>query len=293
MRKYYQVSSPATCTREPIGRVFRLQEPIRVAGSGIAVFFSASQCSGMTTLSASHRRRTLFGVYTVRNPGLPDWGPALGGMAHLDVKRTSAAALMAALAWAGLTASAGAQARPAGAAASATVPRWQSRSDPEPLLTAEYLEITLEHRQGAMKVLAVEKKSFARPQVLLPRFRGRFEVRLLSPSGQLRDVVRFDLPLTGGAGPPRSPDQDDVLGRKLSLGVSAKTRVRVPFDAGIASAELYDSLNKRSLAVDLSRFQPGGLPLRVKLPVRPAGPAPAPGKAGASKAGRQGRAPGK
>ena len=111
--------------------------------------------------------------------------------------------------------------------------------------------------KGTLKVLSVQKKSFSKPQVLLPRFRGRFEIRLLSAGGLLRDVIRFDLPLTGASTPAGSPDQDDVLGRKLSLGVSsARVRVRAPFDASIASAALVDSLTRAAVRVDIARFRP-------------------------------------
>jgi hypothetical protein len=149
------------------------------------------------------------------------------------------------------------------------LPHWRQPADPEPLLTAEYLELLVAREKGALRVVSVEKRGFSKPQVLLPRFRGRFEVRLFAPGGQLRDVVRFDFPLTGGAAPAVSPDQDDVLGRKLAMGVSARTRVRAPFDQRIASAVIFDSLSKATVRVDLSKFVGGAAATPWQPPVLP------------------------
>jgi hypothetical protein len=156
-------------------------------------------------------------------------------------------------------------------AAGKALPRWRQPADPEPLLTADYLELAVAREKGQLKVLSVEKRAFPKPQVLLPRFRGRFEVRLLSASGQLRDVIRFDLPLTGASTPAGSPDQDDALGRKLSLGVSsARTRVRAPFDASIVTATVVDSLTKTAVRVDVARFRPRAPAPSLPAPALPA-----------------------
>lgn len=174
----------------------------------------------------------------------------------------SAAAAVALAIWPGCPAAAA-----PGPRGSRPLPYWRQAADPEPLRTAEYLEFLVAREKGALKVVAVERHAFSKPQVLLPRFRGRLEVRLLAPAGQLRDVVRFDFPLTGGAAPANSPDHDDVLGRQLAMGVSARVRVRAPFDAGVASAVLFDSLSKVEVHVDLSRFRGRGATPQWQAPV--------------------------
>lgn len=137
-----------------------------------------------------------------------------------------------------------------------TLPKWPRRPDPKPLVTRHYLEIEVQLRQNALRVEKVTKGSFAKPTAI-PRFRGRFEVQLYA-HGLLRDVVRFDLPLTGGAdsGAGGGSGLGDRFGLELSKGVTGKTVVRIPFDKSVNRVLIHDTLTRKTVTVDLSPVLP-------------------------------------
>lgn len=132
-----------------------------------------------------------------------------------------------------------------------TVPTWPLTADPRPLVTPHYVELFLTLDKAQVRVLKTVKHTFAKPQAILPRYRGRFEVKIYSATGLLRDVVRFDFPLTAA-----QEDRRDPLGVRLGQGVSARTSVRIPFDDGVASAVIHDRLGHGTVRVDLSRLAP-------------------------------------
>jgi hypothetical protein len=142
------------------------------------------------------------------------------------------------------------------------VPTWPRKVDPEPLRTSQYLDLHLALIKNRVKVIKLAKGTFASGPKVLKRFRGRFEARLFT-AGLLIDTVRFDFPLTGGAS-TRS-GRGDGLGVALSKGVSAKTRVRVPFDGRITRVMIVDTRTKKKVPVDLS---PVGVRPKVKPKVR-------------------------
>jgi len=120
------------------------------------------------------------------------------------------------------------------------LPTWPRRADPKPLETRHYLDLAVSLEGGAVKVDRLTKGTFPKGARTLPRFRGRFEVRLYS-HGLLRDVVRFNFPLTSASGDHPSPLTD-----KLSIGLSegvtrAKTTVRIPFDERINRVLVVDT----------------------------------------------------
>lgn len=166
------------------------------------------------------------------------------------------------------------------------IPRWRSGPDPAPLTTSEQLELFVSHGRDGVKVLRIEKRQLPRPTLISPRFRGRFEVRLFSATGLLRDVIRFDFPLTAASGDP-SVAGDDRLGRELGRGVTARTSVKIPFDASISSVVIHDTAVASQLRIDLTRFQPPrSLPPSVTTLPRPSSQpsaTPASPKAGAKK----------
>jgi hypothetical protein len=143
------------------------------------------------------------------------------------------------------------------------LPRWRKPVDPAPLVTLEYLELTVGRvKNGALKVLKLTRGELAKPQALLPRYRGRFEAKLYGPGGLLVDVVRFDFPLTGASDGGKG--NLDPLGARLALGVQARVTVRVPYDAHRTTAlVLYDAVSKTITPVNLS-------------PVRKPAPKPSP-----------------
>jgi hypothetical protein len=131
-----------------------------------------------------------------------------------------------------------------------SVPRWPRRADPPPLKTRDYLDLKLSLAQGHLKVDKLIKGRLPKP-ALLKRFRGRFEVRLFT-AGLLRDVVRFDFPLTAAVGEQPVP-ASGRLGLGLSKGVRrARTKVRIPFDSRINRVVIVDTLKKKRFKVDLS-----------------------------------------
>jgi hypothetical protein len=121
--------------------------------------------------------------------------------------------------------------------------------------TAHYLDIKVQLRSGKLHVLGVRKGKFSAGPTSIPRFRGRFAVKLYT-HGLLRDVVRFDMPLTGAAENKDVPGKGTALGDRLGLGlakgVAAKISVRVPFDDRITGAVVFDSVSKKTKKVNLS-----------------------------------------
>jgi hypothetical protein len=131
------------------------------------------------------------------------------------------------------------------------VQRWRRPPDPRPLVTAEYLELALARSQrGELKLLKLARGAFAKPQAILPRFRGRFEAKLYGAGGSLLDVVRFNFPLTAAS--DGEHPQIDPLGVGLGRGASARTRVRVPFDATVSALVIRDSVGGGLTKIDLS-----------------------------------------
>jgi len=153
---------------------------------------------------------------------------------------------------------------PPGASGQPTyLPKWKHPTDPPPLVTAEYLEVGVVREKGKLRVTRTERRRFAKPQAITPRFRGRFEAKLFSPTGQLRDVIRFDLPLTAASdegASTASTTEGDPLGRKLSLGASGRVTVKIPFDASIAAVTIYDTIARASVGVELSRVRKAAPP---------------------------------
>jgi hypothetical protein len=137
-----------------------------------------------------------------------------------------------------------------------TVPKWPRRADPKPLKTIDYLDLRLSLAKGRVTVDKLTKGRFAKP-TRLRRFRGRFEIHLFT-AGLLRDVVRFNFPLTAAVGEPPVPSSNRLgLGLGLSKGVNrARTKVRIPFDARINRLVIVDTLNKKKFKVDLSPVLP-------------------------------------
>lgn len=137
---------------------------------------------------------------------------------------------------------------------SKNLPRWPQSPDPAPLMTADYLDLSLELHQGRVRVLSLRQGSFTKGPTRLKRYSGRFAVRLYS-HGLLLDVVRFNFPLTGGAG-ERGSRANQALGKSLARGVKARITVRVPFDKCINRVHVKDLQSKQILEVKLGRLAP-------------------------------------
>lgn len=135
-----------------------------------------------------------------------------------------------------------------------------SRGAPKPMVTRGYLDLRVDLRRGKLKVLKVSRGAFARARII-PRFTGRYRVLLYS-HGLLRDSVSFGFPLTAGAGEP-SP-LNTRLDRSLARGVSARTTVRVPFDARINRILIKERKSKSAVSVNLKKLLPPPLPLKTR-----------------------------
>jgi hypothetical protein len=134
------------------------------------------------------------------------------------------------------------------------LPRWPHRADPTPMVTRAYLDLAVVLEGGKLKVAKVQKGLFSDARAILPRYAGRFEVKLYVHS-LLRDVVRFNFPLTGGLGERRAGQ--DALSRGLSLGVSAaRTTARIPYDDSITGVVIDDTVTRARVTVDLSGVRP-------------------------------------
>jgi hypothetical protein len=141
------------------------------------------------------------------------------------------------------------------------LPRWpQKQPDPTPMVTRGYLDVTVRLEKSKLKVVKIVKGSFVAPKAIAPRFGGRFEIKLYGGT-QLRDVIRFNLPLTAG-----SSDSADLLGRGLGLGVSAHAVIRVPFDESVTGGVVFDTANKTQVKLELAPFHTKP---KLQLPVDP------------------------
>jgi len=134
------------------------------------------------------------------------------------------------------------------------LPRWPQSPDPAPLMTADYLDISLELHQGRVRVLSLRQGSFNKGPTRIKRYSGRFAVQLYS-HGLLLDVVRFNFPLTGGAG-QRGLGANQALGNSLARGVKARITVRVPSDKRINRVRVKDLQSKQIVEVKLGRLAP-------------------------------------
>lgn len=135
-----------------------------------------------------------------------------------------------------------------------------TRGAPRPMVTRGYLDLSVELKRGKLTVLKVTRGVFPRSR-LIPRFSGRYRVLLYS-HGLLRDRVSFNFPLTAGAGDP-SP-LNTRLDRSLARGVSARTSIRVPFDARINRILIKQRKSKTAVKVDLKKLLPPPLPLKTR-----------------------------
>jgi hypothetical protein len=134
---------------------------------------------------------------------------------------------------------------------SKALPRWpQKQPDPAPMVTRSYLDVTLGLEKGKLKVSKIVKGAFGAPKAIAPRFGGRFEIKLYGGT-QLRDVVRFNLPLTAS-----STDSTDLLGRGLGMGVTARATIRVPFDESVTGGVVHDTATRAQLKLELTPFLP-------------------------------------
>ena len=134
------------------------------------------------------------------------------------------------------------------ATAQSGVPTWPRKKDPKPLTTTQYLDIRLSYHRGKVGVLKVYRASFSKGPRQLTRYAGRFEFSLLS-HGVLLDIIRFNFPLTAGAG-ERTPAQEK-LGAELANGASAKLTVRVPWDDRVTEVVLTDRSGSKAVVVPL------------------------------------------
>jgi hypothetical protein len=130
-----------------------------------------------------------------------------------------------------------------------TLPTWPLRGDPKPLVTANFLDLNVALDKGRIKLLQLTKGAFPKPKAISPRFRGRFEVQLFAAS-LLRDVIRFNFPLTSSSGDKGK--NLDHLDRNINKGVSAKTLVKIPYDESITRIVIYDMVGGEKLAIPLS-----------------------------------------
>lgn len=104
------------------------------------------------------------------------------------------------------------------------------------LVSARLLELEIARDNKGLRVLG-HRRIELRKAKALPRFRGRFELRLYSHK-RLREVVSFSFPLTLAAGEPSVHNRR--LSRQMREGVRARTKVRIPWTADLTHLLLVD-----------------------------------------------------
>ncbi|MCA9669334.1 MAG: hypothetical protein KC503_27250 [Myxococcales bacterium] len=123
---------------------------------------------------------------------------------------------------------------------------------PKPLVTRDFVDVTVEVDRGALRVLKLARGRFKKRK-LIRRYVGRFEVRLYSHK-LLRDRIPFSAALTLAAG-ERSLS-NIRLNRKLARGVKARTVVRVPWRGDITRMRVLDRRRGVVVEVNLSKLLP-------------------------------------
>jgi hypothetical protein len=136
---------------------------------------------------------------------------------------------------------------------SQTLPTWPNPDDPPALVTKEFISVFLSYHHEQLKVGQLTRGQLKKPQVLLPRFDGRFEIRLLSGK-LLLDIIRFEFPLMGAA----KEQEGAALG--LDRGISASTSVKIPFNETITGATIVDRQTHKAYSLDLSPFVKQAMP---------------------------------
>ncbi|MCC6746521.1 MAG: hypothetical protein IT371_02620 [Deltaproteobacteria bacterium] len=129
--------------------------------------------------------------------------------------------------------------------------------DPAPLVSEEYADAVVALAKGKLRVVRLRKGRLAKPEHL-PRFVGRYQVRLYAEK-TLRDLVRFNFPLTAPAGEPTLPNLD--LNRSMARGVNAEATVRIPIVPGLTHLEILDSRTAARVSFSLKGIAPALPPL--------------------------------
>jgi hypothetical protein len=115
--------------------------------------------------------------------------------------------------------------------------------------TRDYADVAVQVTAEKLTVLNVQRGRFNQPTTL-PRYRGRFAVRVLD-GRKLLEEIRFDFPLLADAETDDAGDDARRFADLLRKGVSVKITVRVPLPAGAASLLVVDSKSNHDAGYSL------------------------------------------
>jgi hypothetical protein len=113
-----------------------------------------------------------------------------------------------------------------------------------------YADVTVQVDAKRLAVVEVKPGRFEKPTPL-PRYRGRFLLRVMS-GNTLLEEVHVDLPLLADAEAEDASDEARTMAERLRKGVSVKARVRAPLPEGADHLVFVDGKTGRSVTATLS-----------------------------------------
>jgi hypothetical protein len=129
---------------------------------------------------------------------------------------------------------------------------------PKPLVTRDYLAISLRYDRGKLVQQSIGRKRFPK-QRLIKRIVGRFLAKLYQGK-RLLDVVPFNFPLLAPV--ENFTRTGHRIARRMEANLRTATRLKVPWKRSITRIEITDVGTARRWALDLR-------PLRSKQRRRP------------------------
>lgn len=137
---------------------------------------------------------------------------------------------------------------------------------PKPLVTRDYLSISLRYDRGKLVQRSIRHKRF-RKRRLIRRIVGRFLAKLYRGK-RLLDVVPFNFPLLAPA--ENFTRTGHRIARRMEAKLRTATRLKVPWKRSVTRIEITDVGTARRWALDLRPVRPRPRPgPKRKLRLRP------------------------
>lgn len=143
------------------------------------------------------------------------------------------------------------------------------QTDPTPLITRDVIELTLERSQHGLALIDFRRNRFEKAKPI-PRFRGRYAIRLLQHNTTL-DIVRFSFPLEDFGGEKTDPNRS--LNRAIRDGVRSRIRVKIPWTEQVDRLEIEDSITQIKICIATTKPIPNFPQTLLRCP--PPAPSPA------------------
>lgn len=133
---------------------------------------------------------------------------------------------------------------------------------PKPLVTRDYLLVSLRYDRGKLHQRSIQRKRFRRRR-LIKRIVGRFLAKLYRGK-RLVDVVPFNFPLLAPA--ENFTRTGHRIARRMEANLRTATRLNLPWKRSITRIEITDVGTARRWALDLRSLRPKRRPKRHPRP---------------------------